>query len=663
MEEVYEGYEELERDLNRRLERELWDCLMRDPDGVEMMLMIKKRDDRRGRLKRLLCKAVEDSSLGMFAGKMYFFGGKVYTPIERFTFHKVLFSICSNRIKVPDADLVGMGEIYMDCSNVIYSKQLRISNNVMIFANGVLDVERNKFFKRFDPRHIQMWAVDYEYDRTMRTYKWNKFLDEVLPDKYWQESLQMFLGATFVDREKVKIEHIVILLGKGANGKSVIQQAVCGVLGHEYVSTIEIGRLCARGLEGDMAVAECNGKRLNYCTEMEETDFFKKSARLKAVVSGEDVTARQMYGSPFKARNIPLLMANANQLPYFNRKDEAMLRRIYVIPFEVTIPEEKQNKYLSDELVEEYPGILNWILEGRKKFIANGCRLPTDTCLERNVEEQHTEFNSVLKFMSVRKYKPKVEGTSVEPFMWRRLADLYPDYVRWAKANGFEGLVSKSQFSDVLADNGYKRDRRSYGICFAIFTNAKEKIVSRENRMKYPEKGDVRMMWVDGVPYLTSMRRLSDFVGVSVHVLNRLKTSGAFDGCIKQYEKKNCYQVTQVVEVLKRMRILASDEEKDAQRKMDKSLKRERDQFNARMKAREWPFRKYATGGDRLEEGIIVVSDFLTDEEAVEMAREQGYDITGVKGVFKNSPHMIDNPNDEQKEYIDKNNIQYDEEE
>lgn len=60
----------------------------------------------------------------------------------------------------------------------------------------------------------------------------------------------MFLGATFCDRQKVKIEHIMILLGHGANGKSVIQGAVKGVLGEDYVAEESIGKLCARGVEG-----------------------------------------------------------------------------------------------------------------------------------------------------------------------------------------------------------------------------------------------------------------------------------------------------------------------------------------------------------------------------------------------------------------------------
>lgn len=157
--------------------------------------------------------------MGVFGGKMYYWGGKVYEPIERPAFHSIMYDIMANKIEVPDADLVKLSDVYSDCCNIVYSKQLYVRNNIMIFKNGVLDVEEGKFYKRFDPRFVQMWAVDYDYVPGARTFLWHQFINQVLPDTFWQDALQMFLGATFLDRKKVKIEHILILLGRGANGK------------------------------------------------------------------------------------------------------------------------------------------------------------------------------------------------------------------------------------------------------------------------------------------------------------------------------------------------------------------------------------------------------------------------------------------------------------
>lgn len=241
----------------KRLTRELWELLTAD-DGVEIKKLkaMKKKEDRRGKVKRIICRTIDDSSLGFFNGLMYFFGGKVYEPISKSELFKAIYNIIANQIELPDSDLSKLQDLYSDCLNAVNSKPIHLSNSIMIFRNGVLDVERGEFHRKFDRKYVQMWAVDYEYNPDAKTFLWYQFLNQVLPDAYLQDVLQMFLGATFVDRQKVKIEHILILLGKGANGKSVIQKTVCGVLGDEYVTTQEVGRLCARGIEGDIAGTE-----------------------------------------------------------------------------------------------------------------------------------------------------------------------------------------------------------------------------------------------------------------------------------------------------------------------------------------------------------------------------------------------------------------------
>jgi phage/plasmid-associated DNA primase len=122
-------------------------------------------------------------------------------------------------------------------------------------------------------------------------------------------------------------------------------------------------------------IAFINGKRLNYCSEIQALEFGKDSDTLKSLISGEPTEARPIYGDNFTAYNIPLLMANANQMPYLKDWSYGMRRRICIIPFEVEIPKARQKKELSRDLEAEYPAIFNWILEGRDRFIANGYRL------------------------------------------------------------------------------------------------------------------------------------------------------------------------------------------------------------------------------------------------------------------------------------------------
>ena len=617
----------------RILQRELWDIMLSDGGkSISELRSIRKREDRRGRVKRLLCRAIDTSSLGLFNGMLYYFGGRVYVSITTRAFKKVLYDIMSMRIELPDADLVRMSDIYDDCLNAVYSKPLSISAGVMVFRNGVLDLDKGEFHRRIDKSYVQMWSVDYDYVPSARTFLWYQFLNQVLPDKYLQDVLQMFLGATFIDRSKVKIETILILLGKGANGKSVIQRAVCGVLGEDYVATQEVGRLCSRGIDGDEAVALINGKRLNYCTEMESTDFYKKSARLKAIVSGEKVPARFRYGIGFEAMNIPLLMANANQLPIFNRRDDAMLRRLYVVPFSIVIPPERQNKTLNDELVSEYPGILNWILEGRQKFIDNGYKLPEDINAEKYLREEATEYIQPLKYMEMNGWRSTPpNNVQMEAVTWKRLVALYAGYDRWSRMNGFEPLT-KTVFANVLENQGgFQRRRAANGIEFAVFGQVTLTHLRKETeKLRGAKKVNPKaaMMWVDGKPWITSQKALAAYAGVTYTVVMRLAREGKFEPYTKAWKEKRIYDVEACCQLMRELRVIASDEEKEIQTRISQELKYFRNNFNRRMEYNNLPYRKYSSNYEQIEEGIIVVPDEISDDEIYKMAVEAGYDMS-----------------------------------
>jgi putative DNA primase/helicase len=58
------------------------------------------------------------------------------------------------------------------------------------------------------------------------------------------------------------------------------------------------------------------------------------------------------------------LMVTGNHKPSFNTVDEAIRRRLYLIPFTVTIPEAERDPELTEKLKAERHGILQWMIEG-----------------------------------------------------------------------------------------------------------------------------------------------------------------------------------------------------------------------------------------------------------------------------------------------------------
>ena len=137
-------------------------------------------------------------------------------------------------------------------------------------------------------------------------------------------------------------EHASILLyGSGANGKSVFYDIMCGMLGWENFSSYTLNSLTN---ENGYYRAKIEKKLVNYCSEIsnkQDVELFKMLA------SGEPIEARLPYKDPFIMMNYAKLVFNCNSLPKEVEATNAFFRRLIIIPFTQTIPEEQQDHYLA----------------------------------------------------------------------------------------------------------------------------------------------------------------------------------------------------------------------------------------------------------------------------------------------------------------------------
>ena len=58
------------------------------------------------------------------------------------------------------------------------------------------------------------------------------------------------------------------------------------------------------------------------------------------------------------------LFVAGNHKPAIRNIDEAMKRRLHLIPFTITVPPERRDKHLQQKLLAERDGILSWAVQG-----------------------------------------------------------------------------------------------------------------------------------------------------------------------------------------------------------------------------------------------------------------------------------------------------------
>ena len=551
----------------------------------------KRPADRIGMFQDLLIDAIKKSTLCCFNGRPYYFGGRIYEQLGREgwdAFYSLVKAV-ADRCRMQPGDKTKLESVCKVCRREMSLKELKVDNHIIVLQNGVLDVEHNTFHK-FSKKFKQVTQMNFDYNPDEVPFLWKDiFLDRVLPDEGMQRVLQEFMGAIFIDRDKAKIEKMLILKGAGSNGKSVVFETLKGLLGEDNIKTIPLSGLIG-GSDLKQNIASINGKRLNYCSEIQTKEFDKNVDALKALISGEPVEVRLLYVNNFTARNIPLLMANANRMPYIKDWSHGLSRRIIILPFDVVLEEREQNKQLSSELRKEYPGILNWILAGRQRLIANNYQFSVSQALADTVEEYQSESSTVLAFMKAQDYHRTLLEVQREP-RWMGAEKLHRAYVKWCVQNHLP-FETQKKFSMVLQEAGFTKDRKSNCVVYAVYTTSDRPI--KEEFKKKNEVGQV-----------VGMKNLAHWCSVSRQLVEKMLRSGALNGCFTMEGRRYYFDLTESRKAIRKY--LRGDKRYD-DGKVPPELKAERRKFNAYMKEKGEPFRKAETPEARAK-GIIYVAD------------------------------------------------------
>jgi putative DNA primase/helicase len=298
------------------------------------------------------------------------------------------------------------------------------------------------------------YQLPFKYQPDAKAPQFEQYLNDVLPDEKLQKILAEFIGYVFVKTSQLKLEKALILHGSGANGKSVFYDINTALLGDENISSYSLESLTNSNGYFRAKIAD---KLVNYGSDISTK---MQPALFKQMVSGEQVEARLPYGQPFTLTNYAKMVFNCNELPTNVEHTYAFFRRFMIIPFEVTIPEDKQDKELSKKIIDsELPGVFNWVLDGLKRVLSQKGFTKSDVISAQN-EQYRKETDSVQMFISER-------GYSESMIDWTALKELYAKYKRYCEADGYYP-VAKRKFSKRLEKTGYKKVKKAAGMSFHI---------------------------------------------------------------------------------------------------------------------------------------------------------------------------------------------------
>lgn len=438
--------------------------------------------------KNLFCKSMRQlakaSPVKYIGGAYYVFNGRIYEIVEvgviEAAYEMVVESLCiSPMIAKPTVRKT----CFLDV--IKYYNVLSPRLDLAAFSNGVLDLSDpfKPVLHDFSPEFHVLHYHPYEYNPDADCYRWSTFLKEVLPDKNQRMVLQMFLGLGFVQRGVAwdpykyksldKVELCLMMIGAGANGKSVIFEVIRELFGRERISSMDYDTLTADGDEGMRGRYPIRNAIFNWSTDSNARKFGKKNTGMfKRLVSGEPVPYRKLGEDVMESGRLPYLIFSLNELPYPEDASLGFIRRLQFVSFDVVIPKEKQNPDLANILIKnELPGIFNWVLRGTNELRRRRFKFPLTEGSRKAVLRTLLGANPILAWLKA--YSIRNEKNDAHEFpVYISAQDMYESFVMFCKDNEVEEreIPTPQKFGRTMWDKcSFFKKRTSAGVSYETY--------------------------------------------------------------------------------------------------------------------------------------------------------------------------------------------------
>lgn len=329
-------------------------------------------------------------------------------------------------------------------------------------ANGTLrlDQDGKLYGHRGSDRATRLSPI--VYDPKAECPEFEKFIATILPDYDTALFVQKYLGYSLTG--DIREQCLVMLEGKGANGKSTLMATIARVMGDYAVNAPIETFLHSDTRNGSSAtpeLARLPGARLIRTSEPEPGARLSES-RIKQFTGGEDVTARGLFKQDM-IDFVPTghIAMSFNVRPAIVGKDHGTRRRIHVVPFKHQFDKPKAGRkidHVENFVTKEGPGILNWLLEGLREWLHAGLDAPDE--VRHATDDMFTEQDPIGQAMK----DVLIETGTPEDMVQATV--LFNAYELWSKRQG-EEPKKQTALGRRMKEMGYRK-KQHRGLVYYI---------------------------------------------------------------------------------------------------------------------------------------------------------------------------------------------------
>jgi putative DNA primase/helicase len=311
--------------------------------------------------------------------------------------------------------------------------------------NGTIDLRSGELLPH-DPEMLITKISPVSFNPEAKAPQFLQFLEKIMcQNRGLIDYLQLAFGYSMTGRVSEQIWFY--FYGTGANGKTTLLNIMMGLMGN-YATQTTPDTWLANNSDSATArpdLARLPGVRLIVTSEPDDRRRLSENL-LKVFTGGDPITCRHLYKGEFTYIPQGKIFLSANYKLSVTGQDTGFWRRVRVVPFDVTIPENERDKNLLDKLQCELEGILAWSVQGAVRWVRDG--LPENLTVTGMTAQYKSEMDFLEDFLNngLLEFGDdfKIE-TSV----------LYKMYVEYCEDNKIKA-VSQNRFSRQMPAKGYR---------------------------------------------------------------------------------------------------------------------------------------------------------------------------------------------------------------
>ena len=335
-------------------------------------------------------------------------------------------------------------------SDVVTNKLFNV-NPVINFINGTLEIEPTINFREHRAEDCCTYCLDYPYNPAATSKEWLNFLDTVTNHDDKKICLLQELSGYVLFPDN-RLQKCAVLIGSGANGKSVFLNVLTKIFGSQNVSNVEMS-----SLSQDFQVIQLMNSMLNISAET-RTNVAGAESKFKQITAGDEISACYKGKDYITFRPRAKMFLACNEYVKSSDTTEGWTRRFCFVDFpmhfvEIPNPNNPEELPIDRDIegklttTDSLSAIFNWVLGGYEMLKA--CGYFTEPDDQKAINEEFKELsNPLIEFA-----KEVDIGDSISN------NELYVKYKDWCEDSGHNSLARNTfQKRIVKAFKEYRQE-------------------------------------------------------------------------------------------------------------------------------------------------------------------------------------------------------------